>query len=1394
MKKIFVFLLLLLTTMGYSKIPITTASSGKHNALLSESTLVKGNETSATISASAAIGVTINIDNPISCNGSADGQLTATPSGGTAPYTYLWDNGATTASISGLVAGTYQVVVTDDLGATANATVTLSNPTILFPLVSAATNVSCFGGADGSATVSGYGGTAPYSYAWSNGASAGTASGLSAGIYSVTITDANGCSTSTAVLITEPAQLVADFSIDNNVTCNGNADGQATITPTGGTAPYTYLWGDGSTTATLSNLDVGTYSFTVTDDNSCTATNTVTITEPAVLDATISTSTDASCNGASDGSATVVATGGTAPYTYLWDNGATTATASSLAAGTYNVTITDANACTAATSVTITEPTVLGVTTVVDSNVSCFGGSDGGATATPTGGTTPYTYLWDNGANTASISGVTAGTYTVNITDANGCTIQETATVTEPTALTSSITATTNVSCNGASDGAATVTAAGGTAPYTYLWDNGETTASISSIVVGTYNVVVTDANGCTSTASTTITGPAVLVGTTVVDANVSCNGASDGGATVSVTGGTAPYTYLWDTGATTASITGLIAGTYNVIITDANSCTATASVVITEPAVLTAAAVVDANVSCNGGADASATASATGGTAPYTYLWDNGATTATASGLVAGTYNVTVTDANACTSSASITITEPTALLAATVLDADVSCNGGSDGGATVNASQGTAPYTYLWDNGATTASISNVVAGTYNVIVTDANACTAMASITIAEPTVLVASTVVDANVSCNGNADGELTASATGGTAPYTYAWDNGETTANITGLVAGTYTVTITDANNCTATSTVTVTEPVALGVTAAVDANATCNGASDGGATASVTGGTAPYTYLWDNGATTASITGVVAGTYNVEVTDANGCIETTTVTITEPALLVGTTTVDASISCNGASDGGATVSATGGTAPYSYLWDNGATTATIAGMPAGTYNVDITDANGCTATTSVTITEPAVLTASVTVNNDVLCFGAANGSATAVATGGTAPYTYAWDNGANTETVSVFAAGTYNVIITDANGCSATSSVTINEPAILIAQTVLDANVSCNGASNGGATVSATGGTAPYTYLWDNGETTASAVALDAGIHSVVLTDANGCTANASISLTEPTALTVTAVLDNDASCPSATDGGATATASGGVSPYTFSWDSGAATASTTTAIAGTNTVTVTDANGCTATATVTVNAVNPTDDATFSFTAASYCADAGNVSPTITGLAGGAFTATAGLVINPISGTIDANATPAGTYTVTYTTNGPCPNSTSVDVTINAMEDASFSYALPLTCLDDVNPLPTITGNTGGTFSSTTGIALDAATGEIDLQNSMAGTYTITYTTNGTCSSSATYLMALVAPDTADFTYGQTDFCLYDANPTVTFNGTLGGTFTCPSSDLAVD
>ncbi|MBE8726403.1 T9SS type A sorting domain-containing protein [Flavobacterium hungaricum] len=781
----------------------------------------------------------------ITCNGGNNGSASVAVAGGTKPYMYSWDTTPvqTAATASGLKAGTYTVTVTDARHTALTQSFTITEPPVL-AVTPSQNDVSCNGGNNGSAAVSVTGGTGAYSYSWNTTPvqTAATASGLKAGTYTVTITDANSCSAVQTFTITEPPVLAVTQS-QTNVSCNGGNNGSAAVTVTGGTGAYSYSWNTTpvQTAATASGLKAGTYTVTITDANSCSAVQSFTITEPPLLAVTPS-QTDVSCNGGNNGSAAVSVTGGTGAYSYSWNTTPvqTAATASGLKAGTYTVTITDANNCSAVQPFTITEPPVL-VVTPSQTNVSCNGGNNGSAAVSVTGGSGGYTYAWDTAPSqsTAAATGLSAGTYIVTVTDANLCSKTQSFTIAEPDALTASASKT-DVSCNGGSNGSATVSVTGGTGTYTYAWSpSGGTNETASGLSAGTYTVLIKDSNLCETTASVTIAEPALLTAT-IEKTDVLCNQANNGTATVIPSGGTGTYTYSWSpSGGTAATAAGLSPNTYSVTVTDANGCFVTASVQITEPAPLSAAD-TQTNVSCKGGNDGTASVAASGGTGNYSYLWaPSGGTAATATGLTAGTYTVTITDENSCSLTNTILITEPDTLkLTATV--EEVSCYKGNNGSATVNVTGGTGSYTYSWaPSGGTAATATGLAAGTYTVTVTDENSCSITNTILITEPDVLNLTAALT-EVSCYNGNNGSATVSVTGGTGSYTYSWaPSGGTAATATGLTAGTYTVTVTDGNFCTASAAVEILQPAnPVTLNTGSVAGITANGASLSGTASS----------------------------------------------------------------------------------------------------------------------------------------------------------------------------------------------------------------------------------------------------------------------------------------------------------------------------------------------------------------------------------------------------------------------------------------------------------------------------------------------------------------------------------------------------------------------------
>ncbi|MCC7302671.1 MAG: gliding motility-associated C-terminal domain-containing protein [Bacteroidia bacterium] len=607
---------------------------------------------------------------------------------------------------------------------------------------------------------------------------------------------------------------------------------------------------------------------------------------------------------------------------------------------------------------------------IVGSNANC-GASNGSATASASGGTGPYSYQWlPNLGNNATQNGLGAGTYTVVVTDVNGCQGSATVTILNNGMPGNIQMLSTMVSCAGGNNGTATANV-NGQPPFTYLWSNGGTTATISNLTAGTYSVVVTNGPGCTATASVTITAPALL-SLTSVQGPVTCAGGSNGSATVIPAGGTGPYSYQWSNGATTATVNNLSALNYFVTVTDANACTATINILITEPPQLQTALSAFNNVTCFGDTNGSASVLVTGGTPPYAYLWNTNPPQIyqTANNLGAGTYQVIVTDANGCTSTMNAVINQPLPVTA-TFSSTPVSCYGGNNGSASVSPSGGTAPYTFSWNTVPiqNSQNASNLSSGNYNVIITDIYGCSGTVIVTVNQPTPLVATVSNVSPATCNGGTNGTATGNATGGTFPYSYQWNTTppQNNAAATGLSAGTYTLTITDDNGCAAVTTVVITQPAPL-FTQTSGNDTICPGQNTL-ISANSYGGSGPYTYLWNQGLGfgPAHIVGPNNTTiYTVITTDANGCTAGPDTVILSVFQLS-----SANISTSGTpavcagSQAQISASVSGFTGPVTYSWSHnlGSGPGPINVYPTATttYTVTVTNICGISATSAVTI-------------------------------------------------------------------------------------------------------------------------------------------------------------------------------------------------------------------------------------------------------------------------------------------------------------------------------------------------------------------------------------------------------------------------------------------------
>jgi len=1044
------------------------------------------------------------------CAGSSNGTATATPTGGTSPYIYSWSNAQTGAVATGLAGGSYSVTVTDLNGCTATGSVTITVPVALSASITPVNNVMCAGGSNGSATASGTGGDTPYSYSWSDAETTATATHLTAGSFTVTVTDVNGCTATANIAITQPAPMAVVISGTVNGTCNGGTTGSATATASNGTSPFTYLWSNSETLQTATGLAAGTYTVTATDANGCTITTTATINQPTPLVVSVN-NTNVSCNGGNTGTATVAASGSNPPYTYLWSNAQTGATATGLAAGTFQVTVTDASNCTATGSATVTEPQPITVS-MSETDASCAGHTDGSATANPSGGTPAYSFSWNTTPvqNGLTANNITIGNYSVTVTDASNCTVTGSISVGSLTALSVNITSSVNELCAGGNNGSASANATGGSGTFTYAWSSTpvQTTQNATGLTAGTYTVTATDAgcvrsgielvsNGDFSAGNTgfsssyTYQNPNSVEGQYWVAPGSQVNGWNGGmnsngdhttgsGNLMIVNGAGTPNSNVWCQTITVLPNTTYLFSTWVSSLNNSN------------PALL--------QFSINGvNLGSIFNAPATWGSwIQFFTSWSSGASTSasicvvnqntTLSGNDFGLDDISFQQCIAgCSVTTTTTITEP-APLTLHIDTTNVSCNGGSNGTATATVTGGTAPYSYQWSNGQTSAVATNLASGAYSVAVTDFNNCTITLPCTINQPTPLTAS---DTNtpVSCNGGNNGTATVTPSGGTTPYTYSWTNGETVPTDTNLIAGSYTVTVTDFNTCTITASTTVTEPTALSVSTTFT-NAVCFGSSDGTASATATGGVPGYTFLWSDGQTVSNATGLAAGNYIVTVTDMNSCTATTPTVISQPPGLVpSVTSTDALCfqSCNGQ----AVVTSTGGTGQPIYQWNDPAmqTTDTAFTLCAGSYFVTLTDASGCTAIDSVTIGQPTVLTASIAAT-DTICIGQSD-ILNVTAIGSVPPYSYLWTSvpvdatltstTSQNPTVSPTITTIYSVGVTDANGCTVTSSFTLNvRDSLHITVSAIGPVSICPGDSTS-ISFLATGGDNIYHYTYSGG-------------------------------------------------------------------------------------------------------------------------------------------------------------------------------------------------------------------------------------------------------------------------------------------------------------------------
>ena len=1093
-----------------------------------------------------------------------------------------------------------------------------------------------------------------YTYKWSHDGvlNDSVASGLPSGNYSVILTNENGCKDTVAAGIQQPdSTFKFVFTDSTSLICNDDTNGSVTLTPKNGLAPYRFQWPSGvivsSTSDSISvNLRGDSiYAITVLDTNQCTQTRTFSLKNPPELDPTFTIVKNIICSGDSSGRVKINTLTGVAPFHYQWSPnvdylGTDSSTAINIVAGIrYTITVTDDENCSDTVGFELNLPDGIIPTVTSSADVNCFGDTDGIATITPTNGSAIFNYQWIPAANANTTGAASTATdlvpninYKVIVIDGNSCKDSIlNVSINQPTLLQANFVDSADALCFGAANGTARIVPTGGTKTYSYSWSHdGTVTDSIATnLPKGRHVVTITDSKTCEVQDSVNIGEPAAnMVANINIIEDVTCKGFSDGFLSVKVTGGKRNYNYTWTTvpAQTDSFASNLIAGEYIVNIIDNQTCTATDTMIITEPDSLIATITDVQTLDCFGDNNASISVTPSGGTKPYAYQWNTTPpqTDSTAIGLigsVAGiSYKVVLIDSNnQCSDSATQIITQPTDIVITRTDSNGVECFGSNEGSARIIASGGTPGYSFLWNTVPvqTDSNATNLIAGTYKVVVIDQGTCKDSTTFIIDQPTAVITGNFFDLDsTTCNGANNGSATYSARGGTEPYKYTWSGGTGTINdsiTTGLGPGQVTISVTDNNNCPAkldTAQLTEPDPISASFVKKIDAG--CKGGNAGSITARVTSGDAPFIFRWSNGTgglNDSTVTSLLAGAISVTIKSVadTTCVITINEIITDnPAIGLVVDSVK-NISCNGLSDGFIAVHGIGGDGTYIYSWtpNNAVTDSFASGLSAATnYTISITNAAGCApADTALTLSQPNAIVLTKVDSLNVSCFGNSDGKARISVSGGTPNYSFSWSTTPiqTNDSATGLALGVYEVIVTDVNSCTDSLEFNIEQPGQAIFVTSkIDSTLKCFGDNDAVIRVSPKGGTLPYSYNWSHNITLNDSVAtgLGTGTYIVEISDSNDCKGGLdTIVVDEPNDITATIIVDSNVTCFGLSDGGMSISGvSGGTAPYRYLWSGGAAPLNDsiiTGLAAGGYAVTITDTNNCSVSITDTI--VEPT-------------------------------------------------------------------------------------------------------------------------------------------------------------------------------------------------------
>lgn len=975
------------------------------------------------------------IETNILCFGDQNGEIDIDIQSDNEPFDISWNSGQTTDDIFDLYAGQYSVEVIDNYGCVGSANFFVNQPDLLVDIVDV---TQPFGINLGSATVNTLGGVEPYYYEWSTGLAGeyeDTDEDLAPGLYFVTITDDNGCQD-----IVE-FEIVGIYSVEDSVSisCFGVCTGTATLTIDGPDNDYFIDWADDNLNGfDITNICPGSYAYTVTDGDGAPFIGEISIKESDSIGITV-LHADSLCSSLDNDIIFSEVLGGVAPYTYLWSDGSTADTMLNATIGSHTLTVTDSISCTELVEFNIYQYQQSTIAYEV-TPAGCQGETIGAIDLTVSDGAGPFQFVWDNGAMTEDLEELGLNDYTVTVTDGNLCTYVEVITVGEQAGFEIE-NVIVNTSCTGINDGSILLTTIGGEMPFTFDWSNGEETNFIDNLAVGNYTVVVMDDVGCTWNDTFEIAQNSNVEITPHV-INNDCYNTNLGAIELTINSN-APYDLLWDDGSSSESIVDLSVGDYSLILVDTFGCNYEYDYSISEGVEITYESSIEA-INCYQGSDGSISISILTATDSVTYNWSNGPTDALNNNLSSGDYYLTIIDGLGCEVYDTFELFDVEELIA-TAIVIDNPCDGYEEGNISLNITGGSAPYTVNWNNGESGNIISGLPSGDYEVTVTDANGCEFFDTYSV------VALSFLESDPSenigpCNNSAH-TLAVSPTGGIEPYTYLWESGEQTAEITITNDGAYSVTVTDDNGCTSIETYSIILPTDVDLTS-IQVIEPTPANDDGYIEIAVTGGVEPYDIVWNTGDIgVLSLSSLSIGEYVVVVTDAAECSATLTFTFTPTPLNI--MHMVAYNPCFGSCVGSIETIATEGVEPYDYLWSTGDTESTISNLCSGEYQVTITDGIGQVVVSNfIEINSPPIINLEGSIY-DISCIQSEDGAITIDASGGTEPFAYDWNINEFTDSIANLASGTYIVTVADDEGCEESEEYTLEDIPLIDLSTIL---------------------------------------------------------------------------------------------------------------------------------------------------------------------------------------------------------------------------------------------------------------------------------------------------------------------------------------------------------